>query len=208
MFQVAVVSDQPPSRTSLEKLLYNHAQLRVVSAVPTVEDLVQQGNECDVVVLDLNRFTTRTLKAVSAAGAAGPVLINSVWLDSPTLLSTILAGARGCLSRHAEPSEVYASICAVANGGFYLSQEFARQFEMEVVEQVPQQYRSVLAPREVETLRFIASGMTEAQIARRMGLSPATVNTYAKRIRAKLNVNNKAELTQMAFKLGHFSESR
>jgi hypothetical protein len=39
-----------------------------------------------------------------------------------------------------------------------------------------------------------------------MGLSPATVNTYAKRIRGKLKVNNKAELTRIAIDLGHLGE--
>ena len=57
---------------------------------------------------------------------------------------------------------------------------------------------SGLAPREIETLRWIALGFTHAQIATRMGLSQATVNTYAKRIRAKLAVGNKAELTRAA----------
>jgi len=41
-----------------------------------------------------------------------------------------------------------------------------------------------------------------------MGLSPATVNTYAKRIRGKLKVSNKAELTRIAIDLGHLGDSR
>ncbi|RSM62104.1 hypothetical protein DMB66_22730 [Actinoplanes sp. ATCC 53533] len=63
-------------------------------------------------------------------------------------------------------------------------------------------------PREIETLRWIASGFTHAQIATRMGLSTTTVDTYAKRIRAKLNVSNKAELTRVAIELGHVVQRR
>ena len=51
-----------------------------------------------------------------------------------------------------------------------------------------------------------AHGLTQGQIATRMGLSQATVNTYAKRIRAKLKVSNKAELTRIAIDLGHPGE--
>ena len=65
-----------------------------------------------------------------------------------------------------------------------------------------------LAPREVETLRWMVRGFTQAQIAARMGLSEATVNTYAKRIRAKLNASNKAELIRRAIELGHLSDAR
>jgi DNA-binding CsgD family transcriptional regulator len=59
-----------------------------------------------------------------------------------------------------------------------------------------------LTPREVETLRHIASGRTYLQAARQMGLSQHTVDAYLRRIRAKLNVNTTAELTRLAITLG------
>jgi len=65
-----------------------------------------------------------------------------------------------------------------------------------------------LAPREIETLQLIAQGFTYAQIATMMGLSQATVDTYAKRIRNKLNVTDKAEITRIAVELGHLVEER
>ena len=52
---------------------------------------------------------------------------------------------------------------------------------------------------------FIRSMATRGNLG---GLSRATVNTYAKRIRTKLNVGNKAELTRMAIELGHLSDAR
>jgi DNA-binding CsgD family transcriptional regulator len=59
-----------------------------------------------------------------------------------------------------------------------------------------------LAPRELETLRHIASGCTYLQAARQMGLSKHTVDAYLRRIRAKLNINSTAELTRLAISLG------
>ncbi len=55
-----------------------------------------------------------------------------------------------------------------------------------------------LSDREVQVLRQIAHGLTHAQIATRLGISPHTVDTYVKRIRAKLGAGNKAELTRVA----------
>ncbi|MFJ4653258.1 LuxR C-terminal-related transcriptional regulator [Nocardia sp. NPDC088792] len=55
-----------------------------------------------------------------------------------------------------------------------------------------------LSARESQVLRQIAHGLTHAQIAVRLGISPHTVDTYVRRIRAKLGVGNKAELTRAA----------
>lgn len=57
---------------------------------------------------------------------------------------------------------------------------------------------TVLSSRERQVLQYIASGYTHDQAARRLGISPHTVDTYVKRIRAKLAVGNKAELTRAA----------
>lgn len=55
-----------------------------------------------------------------------------------------------------------------------------------------------LSGREEQVLQYIACGYTHSQIARRLGISPHTVDTYVKRIRSKLAVGNKAELTRAA----------
>jgi len=55
-----------------------------------------------------------------------------------------------------------------------------------------------LSDREGQVLRQISRGLTHSQIATRLGISPHTVDTYVKRIRTKLGVGNKAELTRVA----------
>lgn len=55
-----------------------------------------------------------------------------------------------------------------------------------------------LSEREQQVLSQISRGLTHGQIATRLGISPHTVDTYVKRIRAKLGVGNKAELTRVA----------
>ncbi|ELP61766.1 LuxR C-terminal-related transcriptional regulator [Streptomyces turgidiscabies] len=58
-----------------------------------------------------------------------------------------------------------------------------------------------LSPREQEVLQFIASGLTHDQVARQVGISRHTVDTYVKRVRSKFGVGNKAELTRIALSL-------
>lgn len=62
-----------------------------------------------------------------------------------------------------------------------------------------------LSGREEQVLQYIACGYTHGQVARRLGISPHTVDTYVKRIRAKLAVGNKAELTRAAV-LGQYMQ--
>ncbi|WP_345672056.1 helix-turn-helix domain-containing protein [Streptomyces similanensis] len=61
-----------------------------------------------------------------------------------------------------------------------------------------EQEKAPLSARERETLLLVADGLTRNQTARRIGISPHTVDTYLKRIRAKLGLGNKAELARVA----------
>jgi DNA-binding NarL/FixJ family response regulator len=62
----------------------------------------------------------------------------------------------------------------------------------------PSSNDNVLSPREQQVIRQIAHGRTHGQIARALGISHHTVDTYVKRIRSKLGLGNKAELTRAA----------
>lgn len=71
----------------------------------------------------------------------------------------------------------------------------------------PETERGVLSMREYQVLRQIAEGRTQGQIARALGISHHTVDSYLRRIRAKLGLGNKAELTRAAM-LGHLNPGR
>jgi DNA-binding NarL/FixJ family response regulator len=171
-----------------------------------VDELVAFPGAYHVVFLDLPlRGLDATPDAVAKVTEIGRPLVCSSWEGPPTLLATIRAGARGCITRHTEQTAVREALRIIAQGGFYLCSRLVDRFQAELAKPL-YEHPSGLAPREVETLRWIALGFTHAQVATRMGLSHATVNTYAKRIRAKLNVSNKAELTRMAIELGHLPQ--
>lgn len=207
VFTVAIVADHPITRAGLEKLASDDTGMRVVAAVGSVAELRGAAEAYDVVVLDIAQIDVATVNDVVHVAALGRPLVSSSWSGSPTLLATIRAGARGCISRFAEQREVREAMRVIVQGGLYLCPRMAGQFQMELANRDVDE-QSGLAPREIETLQWIASGFTHSQIATRMGLSHATVNTYAKRIRAKLNVNNKADMTRMAIELGYFSRGR
>jgi DNA-binding NarL/FixJ family response regulator len=207
VFTVAVVADHPITRAGLEKLASDDATMRVVATVGSVAELRRGAEAYDVVVVSMPEIGVSAVDDVAAVAGLGQPLIITHWTGSPTVLAMVRAGARGGISRSAEQQDVREAMRVVARGGFYLCPRTIGRFQMELTTRDTEE-PSGLAPREIETLRWIASGFTHSQIATRMGLSKATVNTYAKRIRAKLNVTNKADLTRMAIELGHLTQTR
>jgi DNA-binding NarL/FixJ family response regulator len=182
--------------------------MKVVVAAASVDELLGHDGAYDVVVIDLSRIDVAGIGMIAKVAAVSRPLVSSAWDGNPNLLDAVRAGARGCISRFTEQRNVREAIRVMTHDAFYLCPRLHDQFqlELELASRADEQQNG-LSPREIETLRWIASGFTHAQIASRMGLSAATVDTYAKRIRAKLNVNNKAELTRMAIELGHFAHS-
>ncbi len=205
MFTAAIVGDQPVLRAGMEKLVLDDPTFEVAASVDTVEQL---DGTYDLVVLDIPMHgRVATVEAIAAVARIGRPLV-CLSRDQPVpLLSAMRAGARGCITRHSEQSAVLDAMRTVVRDGFYVCPRLAGRLRAELANPLEDD-PGTLAPREIETLRWIAIGLTHGQIALRMGVSPATVNTYAKRIRSKLNVRNKAELTRMAIELGHLSQHR
>ena len=205
-FGVAIVDDEPITRSGLEQLVAGISGIEVTASVGSVEELDQSDAAFAVVVLhaplDGDGLALATISRL--AQISSPLII-STWDRPPGLLAAVRAGASGCLTRQSDHQAVALALQTVAAGGFYLCGRLVDRFHEELSRPVHADPHG-LAPREVETLRWIARGLTHAQIATRMGLSQATINTYAKRIRGKLKVSNKAELTRMAIELGHLSD--
>ncbi|QOC93838.1 LuxR C-terminal-related transcriptional regulator [Micromonospora craniellae] len=206
---VAIVCDQPLSRVGMERLVQDEPGLALGPSVASVGELEQAGPaDYRVIFIDLPALPGGTvLELIGKLATRGAPLVCATWEQPPGLLSAVRAGARGVITRYAEQPDVRLALRVVATGGLHIGAELADRFATDLSRPADADENG-LAPREVETLRWIALGLTHAQIATRMGLSQATVNTYAKRIRAKLNVTNKAELTRMAIELGHVAQGR
>jgi DNA-binding NarL/FixJ family response regulator len=203
---VAIVDDQPITRSGLEQLTAGIHNLAVSASVASVEELDTVNNQYGLILLNIPLHEDGlALGTVAHMAQISRVLIISNWDRPPSLLGAIRAGASGCLTGQSDHRAVALGLSVVAAGGFYVCNRSVEQFHLEL-SRPPGADPHGLGPREVETLQWIARGFTHGQIATRMGLTHATIETYARRIRRKLKVNNKAELTRMAIELGHLGE--
>ncbi|MFJ8430182.1 response regulator transcription factor [Kitasatospora sp. NPDC094019] len=119
------------------------------------------------------------------------VLLNS-W--SPLAEEYLQAGAVGVIRKHQPRESLITALRSVTVGTPVLPEEHTAKPPAERHELLTLN----LSAREEQVLSQISQGLTHGQIATRLGISPHTVDTYVKRIRAKLGVGNKAELTRVA----------
>jgi DNA-binding NarL/FixJ family response regulator len=207
--RVAIACDEPMARAGWEQVVAASPGLAVGASVAAPDQLAQSEPYDDyvVTVLDMPALPYRNaLEAIAKLATVGSPVVSWEASQPRTLPAVIRAGARGLVTPRTGRDSVRRTLLTVAAGGMSVAPELTTRFLDDVSLAADSSLASEeghLAPREVQTLRYIALGYTHSQIATRMGLSTATVNTYAKRIRAKLNVNNKAALTRVAIERGH-----
>lgn len=197
---------QPLLRDALRSLL--EQQGFVVSGTATTSaELFWLAETCgpDVLLLDcgdnrggcldtLRELTSRS-PSVRVLLYAGPGVI-------PPLPEAILAGARGVVFDDAPADLLVRAVHSVARGEYWVGRDsvvdvlrYARQVKTTAREKAPAQ---TLTPRELQVVRGIAGGESNREVARRLGLSEATVKYYVTAIYDKLGVSNRAELAALA----------
>ena len=206
--QVAIVDDHPLARRGLAAILADAGDITIAQSTASPVELLetaQRGVVADVVLLDLYHGDDEPcLPILAELRTVAKVLVVSASARPADVLGAIRAGASGYVTKLADPSMLVSAVRTVAAGGFALSSQLADILQSELANpapaNAPASSESPLSPREEEALTLIAKGFTHAQTATRMGVSKATVDTYVERIRAKLQVGNKADLTRAALR--------
>lgn len=204
MLRVTIVDDHPVARHGLATILASVDDLEIVSAVATTAELPRTATgavQADLVILDLYLADAcPALVDIAQLSAQLPVLVVSASRAPTDVLAAMQAGACGYLTKQAADDAYVAAIRTVVGGGFYLSAQLADLLQAATQTHPPASEREQLSRREQQALSYIARGFTHQQTATRMGVSKATVDTYIARIRGKLSLGNKAELTLAALR--------
>jgi DNA-binding NarL/FixJ family response regulator len=164
----------------------------------------------DVVLMDLKmpEMTGTQALAHLAQGEKMPhVLILSVDNSDDMVLAALRAGARGFISKGAATRDLMEAIREVARGGIWCD----RRLTTRLVEEMSSLSRrvaelerpdAVLSEREREVLRGIGRGLTNAQIATELFLSPHTVKVHVRNVLRKLSLPNRMEAARLALRAG------
>lgn len=201
---VAVVEDHPVYRRAIAEVVDGAPDLVVVHACGSVEELeraLDAGPTADVVILDLSLPGVDGADGVRRVAARGvQVLVLSASTLGEETVPVLVAGARGYLTKAAEAEEVVDAVRAVARGESRLAPAVAAQLLTAV--QPPAPPGPVLSSREREVLGLLATGHTDAEIARELVLGVSTVRSHLDNIRHKTGRRRRAELTRLAYEEG------
>src|ERR1700730_5399189 len=207
--RVLVADDTRIHTQLLADALRRDLQLEVISQPAQSRDLVAavKLHRVNVVVLssNLDEEPLRGFELLRELRASNPDIFAIMLLDSSkkeTVLQAFRAGARGIFSRHDSVETLSKCIRSVYEGQIWAnSQQLSFAVEAlatsPVVRAVDANGLSLLSKREMDVVRSLAEGLTNREIAQRLGLSQHTIKNYLFRVYDKLGVSSRLELLFM-----------
>jgi two-component system, NarL family, response regulator NreC len=195
--KIALADDHAVVRSGLKMLLASEPDLRVVGEAGELEEIVElvTRTEPDVLLLDLHMRGGASLDLIPELAEHTCVLVLTMQDDPGYARTAMRGGARGYVLKEAEDSELLQAVRTVATGATYLAPELGGRLLAAASD-------SELTERELEILRMIALGHTNAEMAEGLYLSRRTIETHRANIHRKLGTDSRAELVRHALELG------
>jgi DNA-binding NarL/FixJ family response regulator len=207
--RVLLVDDHTLFRTGLRNLLEERG-FEVLEARSGELAVGLVGNAVpDVVLMDLHMPGMSGVEATRRVAQTAPtsrVLMLTVSGDQDDVVDAILAGACGYLIKDASIADIESSIRAAADGTSWVSPRVASVL-LERVREAGERpthdpATAELSDREREILRLIAEGCDNAEIGRRLSISPKTVKNHVSSLLAKLQMENRIQAAVYAVRRG------
>jgi two-component system invasion response regulator UvrY len=201
-----LVDDHAVVRVGFKMLLQAAPDIEVIAEADSGESACLKYAEVapDVVVMDLAMPGMGGIEAVRrilARDSRARILALSAHEDTAHPRRVLKAGALGYLSKRTAPEVLIEAVRAVAAGQRYLDPGIAQKLAVEELTGSQDPVKA-LSEREFAVFIQLAQGLSVAQIAENLKLSPNTVGTHLYNVKQKLGVANQAELTLIALRHG------
>ena len=203
MITVLLVDDHPVVREGVRGMLTGEPDIEIVAEAGSADEAVVMSGAYrpDVILMDLRmpggdgvEATTR----IMGTGSESRVLVLTTYESDVDILRAVEAGAAGYLLKDATRTELAEAIRIAARGETVLSPSIAARLVTRL--RAPQQ--ETLSPRELQVLRLVAQGLTNAGTGQRLCIAEATVKTHLLRIFAKLGVDDRTAAVTVAMSRG------
>ncbi|MFC0042150.1 response regulator [Actinomadura rayongensis] len=210
--RILVVDDQTVVREGLILLLNLLPDIEVVGSAGDGERAVELVAELrpEVVLMDLRMPRVDGAEATRRIKADHPeveVVVLTTYADDESIFAALRAGARGYLTKDAGADEIARAVAAVRGGAAQLDPAVQRRLVEAVASgerpsAAPDGLPDGLTPREAEVLRLIARGLSNAEIARDLFISEATVKSHINNLFAKAGLRDRAQAVTYAYRNG------
>lgn len=213
--RVLIADDQRLVRAGLRVILDAEADMRVVGEAADGTGAIRLCHELhpDVVLMDIQMPNLGGLDAARRliAGDRTHVLVLTTFDADEYIYEALHAGVSGFLLKDAPPDQLLAGVRAAADGDALIDPSVTRRLiarfagSMRPPTGVPEQLRK-LTPRELEVLRLLTKGRSNAEIAEDLTVEEATVKTHVARILMKLELRDRVQAVILAYESG-FAQS-
>ena len=212
--RVLIVDDQALARTGLRMVLEVEPDLVVVGEATDGEEAVAMASSTapDVILMDVRMPHMDGLEAtrrIVREDEPGPqVLVLTTFDLDEYVYEALLAGASGFVLKDIPPEQLVEAIHVVASGDALLAPTITRRLIEEFVRRPPEVARprprelDQLTPREAEIMRYVAKGLSNAEIAAQAYVSEPTVKTHIARILMKLGLRDRVQVVVYAYEHG------
>jgi two-component system, NarL family, response regulator NreC len=203
IIRIVLADDHAVVRSGLRMLLDSEADFEVVAEASDVESAGHfvQGHRPDVLLLDLNMPGGSSLEAIPIIRKETPetqIVVLTMQQEPAFARQALASGALGYVLKEAADDELVEAVRRAAIGQSYLNPRLGARLASEPPPGPPDD----LSQREVDVLRLIALGHTNAEIAEQLRLSVRTVETHRSHIQRKLRLSTRADLVGYAMRRG------
>lgn len=202
--RLLLVDDHTVVRQGLSMVLSLEPDLDIVGEAGNGKEALEQARRLEphVVLMDLLMPVMDGVSAIRALKQQQPevevVALTSV-LEDRLVIDAVEAGAAGYLLKETGPEELTEAIRAAARGEVRLHPKAQKRLVREV--RTPEM-RESLTERETQTLRLVARGLSNKDIAAELDVSEVTVKTHVSSILSKLNLSSRTQAALFALKEG------
>jgi DNA-binding NarL/FixJ family response regulator len=210
VIRVLVVDDQPLVRSGFRMVLEERADIEIAGEASDGNEAIQLAREIDpdVILMDVrmpNLDGVEATRRLVEAGTRARILVLTTFDLDEYVYAAIRAGASGFLLKDVEPAELVDAIRVVAAGNSLFGPEATERLVANFAQRPSQDAaRSLddLTERETEILRLLATGLSNAELAKRLYLSETTVKTHVSSILRKLRVRDRVQAVIAAYDAG------
>jgi DNA-binding NarL/FixJ family response regulator len=212
--RVGIADDQAIIRDGFRVQVSLAGDLEFVGEASNGEQAVALARQQrpDVLLMDVRMpvldgiEATRRIVADIATDAVRIIVLTTFDLDD-YVYGALRAGASGFLLKDATPEELLGAIRVVADGGALITPQVTRRLIAEFAARPGtgrpnRRIADLLTEREAEVLGLVGRGLSNAEIADRLVLSPLTAKTHVSRILTKLGLRDRAQLVVAAYESG------
>ena len=207
IIRVLIVDDHELVRKGLHDILETVSTVKVVGEAKNGEEAIRIAKETDphVIFMDVKMPTVDGIEATARIKRLLPdveILVISSYDDGPVPAKILQAGAKGYITKGAARDEILFALNKVRNHQTYVNSKLAQKLAARSISPNQKTPFDLLSERELQVAQQITMCKKAQQIAKELGLSPKTVNSYRYRVFSKLQISSDIELTQIAIQYG------